>query len=63
MKKLIVILILMMFCSASIPSAAYAYTRGKTHVKSYTKKNGTRVRAHSSHTYRGHGGTKHRHKR
>ncbi len=63
MKKFIAILILAIFSIVSVPTVSYAYTRGKTHVKSYTKKNGTRVKAHSSHTYRGHGGTKHRHKR
>lgn len=59
MKRLIAILILAMFCSVSIPTPVHAYTKGKSHVKSYTKKNGTRVKAHSTtKKYTGRGGTK-----
>lgn len=59
MKKLIAILILTMFCTTSIPQTAFAYTKGKAHVKSYTKKNGTHVKAHSTtKKYTGRGGTK-----
>ncbi|MCM1338917.1 MAG: hypothetical protein NC191_04540 [Muribaculaceae bacterium] len=54
MKKLIAILILTIFCVASIPEPAFAYTKGKTHVKSYKKKNGTHVKAHSKSVKRKH---------
>lgn len=56
MKKLIAILILIMFSFVSLPEIAYASKNncGKRHVKSYTKKNGTRVKAHSKKVHYGH---------
>lgn len=56
MKKLIAILILAMFCMVSVSTEAYAAknNKGKRHVKSYIKKNGTHVRAHSKTVHYGH---------
>lgn len=59
MKKFIVVLILAIFSIVSVPTVSYAYTKGKSHVKSYKRKDGTRVKAHkTSKYYKGRGGTK-----
>ena len=58
MKK-IIIAILMVFTFVVLTPQAECYTRGKTHVKSYTTKSSKHVKAHSTTThYKGAGGTR-----
>lgn len=48
MKKFLAILLIAIFSIVSIPSISYAAknNKGKTTVKSYKRKDGTRVKAH-----------------
>lgn len=49
----------MVFTFVVLTPQAECYTRGKTHVKSYTTKSGKHVKAHSTTThYKGAGGTR-----